>query len=239
MIVDNFNLISSLLEPDDNNQVAPDRFYFLQILQRGKDAGCNRCIKTYFIESPEYLLSKKDEIVKLCEMFKARAYINLNPRSYKKCTMQTIAYMAQRASDGDFKKIYKSWNTICGSCRPELKEQKFLVDVDTQDQESLEKIKRILEEVHYNDLCKKSSAKLFENLWRSALKGNTPVIEKEFIDEIKEQFLFATIPTKHGYHLLVKPFNIQDFQQKSRERNGNMSIDVHRDNPTILYIPEL
>jgi hypothetical protein len=41
----------------------------------------------------------------------------------------------------------------------------------------------------------------------------------------------ATIPTKNGYHLITKPFNIQEFVKKYPE------IQIHKNNPTILYIP--
>jgi hypothetical protein len=38
-----------------------------------------------------------------------------------------------------------------------------------------------------------------------------------------------TIPTKNGIHLITKPFNISKFRQKYPD------IDIHKDNPTILY----
>lgn len=39
------------------------------------------------------------------------------------------------------------------------------------------------------------------------------------------------IPTKNGYHLIVSPFNVKKFN------NEFPDIDVHKNNPTILYIP--
>jgi len=41
--------------------------------------------------------------------------------------------------------------------------------------------------------------------------------------------LIAVIPTKNGYHMITKPFNMQKFN----ERYAN--FDVHKNNPTILY----
>jgi len=41
----------------------------------------------------------------------------------------------------------------------------------------------------------------------------------------------AFIPTKHGSHIICKPFNMQKF------KSVYPNIDVHKNNPTILYIP--
>lgn len=43
--------------------------------------------------------------------------------------------------------------------------------------------------------------------------------------------LISIVETKNGVHLITKPFNLQDF--KSEYPN----IDVHKNNPTIIYIP--
>lgn len=39
------------------------------------------------------------------------------------------------------------------------------------------------------------------------------------------------VPTKNGVHLLTKPFNRQEFSKYYPD------VDIHKDNPTILYIP--
>ena len=126
-MIDNFKLIKSLLEfPND------DIYYHLQILRRGKDhpelPAANRVIKPYFICSLESLDYIEEEIKKLCEFFGARAYINLAPKSIKKTTMLQLKYLAQRAYEGDFKKIWKSWNTCAGKIKGE--ESRWVVDID-------------------------------------------------------------------------------------------------------------
>ena len=50
-------------------------------------------------------------------------------------------------------------------------------------------------------------------------------------DPIKTKFRLA-VPTAHGLHLMVKQFNIKDFSKKY-----NTDEFLHKDNPTILYIP--
>lgn len=43
-----------------------------------------------------------------------------------------------------------------------------------------------------------------------------------------EDKMISIIPTKNGYHLITSPFNIQE---------AKLGYDIHKDNPTILYIP--
>ena len=42
--------------------------------------------------------------------------------------------------------------------------------------------------------------------------------------------VLARMPTKTGIHLITSPFNIEEF-------GNRYCIDIHKDNPTILYIP--
>ena len=126
-MIDNFKLIKSLLTfPND------DIYYHLQILRRGKDhpelPAANKVIKSYFVCSLESLDYLEQEIKDLCKFFGARAYINLAPKSIKKTTMLQLKYLAQRAYEGDFKKIWKSWNTCAGEIKGE--EPRWIIDID-------------------------------------------------------------------------------------------------------------
>ena len=40
----------------------------------------------------------------------------------------------------------------------------------------------------------------------------------------------AVIPTKNGIHLITKPFNLEKFRKEYPE------VDVHKNNPTVLYV---
>lgn len=53
-------------------------------------------------------------------------------------------------------------------------------------------------------------------------------ISKECEPLDREKYVF-TFPTVHGKHLIVRPFNVQKFGQKYP------NIDVHKNNPTLLY----
>lgn len=47
----------------------------------------------------------------------------------------------------------------------------------------------------------------------------------------REYSILAEIPSKAGYHLITNPFNLAAFTQKHPD------IEVHKNNPTNLYIP--
>ena len=204
-MIDNFKQIKSLLEfPND------DIYYHLQILRRGKDhpelPAANRVIKPYFICSLEGLDYVEDEVKKLCEFFKARAYINLAPKSIKKTTMLQLKYLAQRAYEGDFKKIWKSWNTCAGEIKGE--KPRWIVDVDHNvDNPNLEPA--------WEDIAYFIDYKC------------DPKIDP--INTFFDTKIIADIPTKNGNHLITTPFNLQQFKEKYPD------IDVHKNNPTLLY----
>ena len=198
-MIDNFEQIKSLLEfPND------DIYYHLQILRRGKDhpelPAANRVIKPYFICSLESLDYVENEIKKLCEFFGARAYINLAPKSIKKTTMLQLKYLAQRVYEGDFKKIWKSWNTCAGEIKGE--EPRWVVDVDDTSTD-------------------------FTKLMDMSIATYEPVKYDEQGRYCSK--VITTIPTKSGYHLITTPFNLQQFKKEYPD------IDVHKNNPTLLY----
>lgn len=84
-VIDNFQKIGQALHFDNE-----DQFYFIQILQRKKDNPVfpqnNRLVKYYVVRSVDYFHHIEPEVKAICETTKARAYISLNRRSFKKCT---------------------------------------------------------------------------------------------------------------------------------------------------------
>ena len=183
-MIDNFELIKPLLIfPYD------DTYYHLQILRRGKDhpelPAANRMIKSYFIIDINDLDFYEQEIKGLCKFFGARAYINLAPKSIKKTTMLQLKYLAERVYIGDFKKIWKSWNTCAGEIKGE--EPKWVVDIDNISIDNTN-----LQKENYEERLVKYLAYL------------EPIGNK----------VIAKIPTKSGFHLITTPFNLQQFKEK-------------------------
>ena len=49
--------------------------------------------------------------------------------------------------------------------------------------------------------------------------------------------VLRTIETKNGFHQITKPFNVAQFKEYFKQQNNYELPDIHKDNPTILYIP--
>lgn len=138
-MIDNFDLILPFIAEKEDD----DTYWFLQILVRHKDvpevpSKNSRNIKNYYIKSQAHLLSKKDEIIGLCEYFKGRAYMRLTPRSYKVTALHHLKQMSQMIADGNFKSIAKSYLSSSGSTNAGT-EKRWIVDIDGEyTQEGLE-----------------------------------------------------------------------------------------------------
>ena len=50
-------------------------------------------------------------------------------------------------------------------------------------------------------------------------------------DEIALQNVIGYIPTKNGWHIITRPFNLKQFEPYKVQ----YQIDIHKNNPTILY----
>ncbi len=83
-MIDNFDIIKPLFYFNEANNM----FFHLQILRRGKDhpelPAANKLIRSWLVRSREQLGSLKDEIVFLCEHYKARAYINVAGKDFNR-----------------------------------------------------------------------------------------------------------------------------------------------------------
>lgn len=196
-MVDNFSLIKPLLKFED-----PYDCYFIMILLRkkdghpeAKDSHRQRIIKYYLVRNLEYLEEKENEIKKLCQVFNARAVINLNRRNYKKLALRMMQELAQLILDENYFVLNHLITSVAGKYRSE-REKKFIIDLD------------------------KDNLYLKDDILK-ALPSIVPEGEKFIID----------IPSKSGVHLITKPFNIKEFKDKFPK------IDIHKDNPTNLYIP--
>jgi len=231
MIINNFEQIQSLLIFDDKG----DWFYHLQLLLRKKDMpevmqshnSHTRCIKTYYITSIEQLKFYEAEIIKLCEVFGARAYINLNAKSFEKTSFELNAQLADRLKFKQFNYCYRLYETVVGggyssenefdkvltdkekeivSSRVNVGDKRWIVDIDTKDVEIISDIEQ--------EICK--------------CKSSQEIAENGFYKNI-----YDYIPTKDGWHIITCPFNLKQFKDKYPE------IDIHRNNPTLCYYNDI
>lgn len=197
--IDNYLQIKNVLQFESD-----DDFYFLQIIRRKKENNSlnsnSKVVKTFYISSLEYLDDKVEEIKVLCRLYNARACINLNRRSYKKCAFQFLSKISNKLLNEDYR-MGKTYDSICGTYNNET-EKKWIVDLDG------EQVKE-------------------KGLIRDFLKTCEPLSENaEWEDKV-----IAEIPSKNGLHLITTPFNVQKF------RLHFPKIDIHKDNPTNLFIP--
>ena len=98
-MIDNKKQIITLL-----NFSEPGDFYMLYVMKRKKDQPEGerdnhqsvRTIRTYCIKSVEQLEKRWEEIVMMCEMFKARAYIHVQKQNHKDVSLNMMVALAQR-----------------------------------------------------------------------------------------------------------------------------------------------
>lgn len=196
MEVNNFDLIKSFLEFEND-----DTFYFLQLIRRRKDnpdipnekSNNYRSIKTYFITSKEMLDSVKEEVITLCNIFNARAYIGLNKRSFERVAFEHLSELSKLIYNKQYHKVRKSYNSCAG---------------------------------YYST---------GDKIWIVDIDDNSIILEvsKAIVkcDSGYQNIIIGTIPTLNGVHLLTRPFNLKQFEPFMVENN----IDVHKNNPTLLY----
>lgn len=129
-MINNINLIKPLLNFSEVGD-----FYMLYIFKRKKDQTTDkanhqsvRTIKTYCIESIEQLENRYDEIIQLCEMFKARAYIHIQKQNHKDVAMNMITEIVNRIQSDQInqKNVFDS---VVGQIKTQ--EKRWIVDIDS------------------------------------------------------------------------------------------------------------
>lgn len=197
-MIDNLNLIQPLLNFDNEGD-----FYMLYILKRKKDQPEGerdnhqsvRTIKSYCIDSHDYLNKRWDEIKQLCQMFKARAYIHVQKQNHKDVSLDMMMLLAERIKNGN-QNQKGLFDSVVGQMK--TYEKRWIVDIDTKDNVEILKIKLTID-------------------------GCQPFGKDKVMTEI---------PTKNGYHLITKRFDVIEFAKRFP------NIDIQKKNPTLLYLPD-
>lgn len=143
-MIDNLEIIKPLLNFEKQGD-----FYMLYVFKRKKDQPEGerdnhqsvRTIKTYCIESIDDLERRYDEIKQMCEMFKARAYIHVQKQNHFDVSLNMMVALAQRIQDGQHNQK-GLFDSVVGQIK--TKEKRWIVDVDTKDEEVLLKIMKII-----------------------------------------------------------------------------------------------
>lgn len=140
-MIDNLEIIKQLLNFREEGD-----FYFLMVLKRKKDQPEGerdnhqsvRTIKTYCVESIEYLEKRYDEIKGLCEIFNARAYIHVQKQNHKDVSLDMMVALAERIKNGQHKQKHL-FDSVVGQLK--TREKRWVVDIDTKDVDELNAVK--------------------------------------------------------------------------------------------------
>jgi hypothetical protein len=143
-MINNLELIKPLLNFENEGD-----FYMLYIFKRKKDQPESerdnhqsvRTIKTYCVESVEYLEKRMNEIIQLCEMFKARAYIHIQKQNHRDVAMNMITEIVNRIQSGQInqKNVFDS---VVGQIKTQ--EKRWIIDVDDKDTNELVRITEVI-----------------------------------------------------------------------------------------------
>lgn len=128
-MINNFEKISHHLIFESS-----DDFYHLMILKRKKEhpeLGSNSVtVHTYYVNSLEHFKNIEREVINLCEFHNARAYINLNKRSYEHLAFQTLRKVADIILNKDYSHVKYAFNSVCGAYSNAKADKKWIVDID-------------------------------------------------------------------------------------------------------------
>jgi uncharacterized protein YsxB (DUF464 family) len=196
-MINNLELVKPLLNFENEGD-----FYMLYIFKRKKDQPEGerdnhqsvRTIRSYCIKSIEQLEKKYDEIIMMCEMFKARTYIHVQKQNHKDVSLNMMVALAQRIQDGNHEQ-QNLFDSVVGQLK--TLEKRWIVDIDTTDYHAVTEISQFI----------------------NYLRPEGPKVE-------------MVIPTKNGYHLITKRFDVMEFNKQYPD------IDIQKKNPTLLYLPE-
>jgi len=211
-MINNIELIKPLLNYENKGD-----FYMLYVFKRKKDQPEGerdnhqsvRTIKTYCIESIDHLERRYDEIIQLCEMFKARAYIHVQKQNHFDVSLSMMSALAQRIQNGsnNQKGLFDS---VVGQIKTQ--EKRWIIDVD----DMLETSPTMMAYIEYE--CAPITKVKFDKVGIPNGYEVGPKIE-------------AIIPTRNGHHLITKKFDVMKFKERYPD------LDIQKKNPTLLYFP--
>ena len=210
-MTDNFETIKQFIqtvEPDFD--LDDDKFYTVEIISRKTDnpeqKGDQHSIRVYYINSIAGLDKYRNEIIKLCEVFNARAYISVNCKSYEAVTKANLVELANRIQHDDFKKPYSLFESCAGKYTNRSK-QLWILDVDKDNADRMN--------MSVDDLVD-----FYKRIIEKECKPYKPIV--------------YVIPTKTGKHIICHPFDTVKFFDGFPIGVSQEAL-IKKNNPTLLY----
>lgn len=121
--------------PEKDSKGTSYYYYVIEIMRRGKDnpdlPAANVHFKNYYIYSWEDYERYENEIKDLCKTFRMRAYISVNRKDLRRVAINTVAEMTRRIAEGDYKRIYKVFESCSGKYK-ERNKNYWIIDIDNE-----------------------------------------------------------------------------------------------------------
>jgi hypothetical protein len=186
-MIDNINTIKPLLNFERDGD-----FYMLYVFKRKKDQPDGekdnhqsvRTIKTYCVESIEYLDKRYEEIKQLCEMFNARAYIHIQKQNHNDVSLNMMVALADRIRNGHHRQQHL-FDSVVGQLK--TLEKRWIIDIDNISIDG------------FNHQPEQIELRRYIN---------------ELQQEAGRSQEMTFIKTRSGVHIITQPFNLQKFKKK-------------------------
>lgn len=189
----------------------PGDCYFVQFLKRRKDnpemERNMTNVDNLFIYSLEQYDSMEQRIIEIANMHNARAYIRVNRRNTERMALQTLVKVSNLILSKDYKSVKNAYLSAAGEHSSEPI-KRWVVDIDIQTGVDFDSHVKLI-----TGFIKQ----LHVECNRNSKQG--------------EYKILLEVPTKNGIHIITNPFNLQKFRQWVQ-----WPIDIHKDNPTLLYM---
>jgi hypothetical protein len=185
-MIDNINIIKPLLNFENEGD-----FYMLYVFKRKKDQVTDkanhqsvRTIKTYTVESIEYLEKRYEEIKQLCEMFKARAYIHVQKQNHNDVSLNMMVALAERIRNGQHRQEHL-FDSVVGQLK--TLEKRWIIDIDDISIDGFAHDPKQIEMRNFINELQEEAGR-------------------------KKEMTF--VKTKSGFHIITEPFNLQKFKER-------------------------
>jgi hypothetical protein len=209
--VDNFEHFKGFIPEVTDNK---DKFYMVQlIIRKGTNLNHNnsnrsRTIRTYQIRDMVHLREYKKEMIYLCNLTGARAYINLNARLFTKTALIAIKLLTDSVLNGHEYNARAAYSKAIMDC-PISGKKVWMIDLDLKDFES-------------EDQMKIAAVKMMleiDDTINVSLRSNYKLLNR----------------SKNGLHILTTTFRRDVFLQKANQLA--VKFELKTDASTNLYIP--
>lgn len=187
-----------------------DEFYFVQIIQRRKDGNEGLHVRNGYRLIRSYYIYDKQELIDLKDRI-IELCENNNARAYINLNVRNAKEVALEC----------------------IKKYSDLILNDNAFQGNN----------IWDSSCGSTKARGYKSLWVVDVDCKEESYLNKVIEIIRQcrhndDFTLYTVPTLNGYHILCNGFDTKQFKDFLRDA-GLDSIDIHKDNPTLLYYNDI